>query len=194
MTWSLARGVAHDLGRRVGDELGLPVFLYGEGGLGRRPAFFRRGGPAELQRRIDAGELLPSFGPGRLDPRRGGVLIGARPLLIAFNIDLATGDLDDARAIATTVRESSGGLKGVQALGLHLPASGRIQVSINIVDVDATPLATVVDRVREAAADRGVAVGSSELVGLLPESAVAAPAELGLDALPNDRILEYHLS
>ena len=190
----VAETVAHELGRRVGDELGLPVFLYGVGGLGRRPAFFRRGGVAELQRRIDAGELRPSFGPARLDPRGGGVLIGARPVLIAFNIGLATGDLEDARAIAAAVRESSGGLKGVQALGLRLPASGRVQVSINVIDVTATPLAAVVDRVRAAAADRGVVVGPSELVGLLPESAVAAPATLGLDALPDDRILERRLS
>ena len=81
-------------GGASGDELGLPVFVYGSGevGAGRRPAFFRRGGPAELQRRLDAGELQPDFGPARLDPRAGGVLVGARPLLVAFNIELATGD------------------------------------------------------------------------------------------------------
>lgn len=189
----LAVKVALELGRRVGGELGLPVFLYGVSGGGRRPAFFRRGGPGELQRRIDVGEIRPSFGPARLDPRNGGVLIGARPLLIAFNIDLATGDLEDAQAIAATVRESSGGLKGVQALGLLLPASGRVQVSINVIDVDAAPLTAVVDRVRAAAAERGVAVGASELVGLLPEAAAAAPAALGLEALPDDRVLERRL-
>jgi glutamate formiminotransferase len=189
----VAQRVASDLGQRVGDDLGLPVFLYGVNGGGRRPAYFRRGGPAELQRRIDAGEVRPSFGPARLDPRGGGVLIGARPLLIAFNIDLATGDLDDAQAIAATVRESSGGLKGVQALGLLLPASGRVQVSINVIDVDAAPLTAVVDRVRAAAGERGVVIGPSELVGLLPEAAVAAPAALGLAALPDDRVLERRL-
>ncbi len=189
----LAEAVALELGRRVGGELGLPVFLYGVSGGGRRPAFFRRGGPGELQRRIDVGEIRPLFGPARLDPRNGGVLIGARPLLIAFNIDLATGDLEDARAIAATVRESSGGLKGVQALGLLLPASERVQVSINVIDVDAAPLTAVVDRVRAAAAERGVAVGPSELVGLLPEAAAAAPAALGLEALPDDRVLERRL-
>jgi glutamate formiminotransferase len=189
----LAQEVALALGRRVGTELGLPVFLYGESGGGKRPAFFRQGGPAELQRRIDAGDVKPSFGPSLLDPRAGGVLIGARPLLIAFNIDLATGTLDDANAIAAAVRESGGGMRGVQALGLLLPASGRVQVSLNVIDVAAAPLVDVVDRVRDLAASRGVEVGPSELVGLLPEAAVAPAAALGLAGLPDDRVLERRL-
>jgi len=189
-----ARGVALELGERVGGELELPVFLYGESGDGVRPAFFRRGGPAELQRRIDAGELRPAFGPSRLDPRAGAVLIGARPLLIAFNLELRTGSLEDAQAIAAAIRASSGGMPGVQALGLLLPASGRVQVSINVIDVEQAPLVDVVVRVREAAAERGVEVGPSELVGLLPESAVADPALLGLDTLPDDRVLERRIA
>ncbi len=147
----------------------------------------------ELQRRVDAGELRPAFGPSQLDPRAGAVLIGARPLLIAFNIVLQTGDLADAHAIAAAIRESSGGMTGVQALGLELPASGRIQVSVNVIDVEAAPLVAVVERVREVAAARGVDVGRSELVGLLPESAAAEPTLLGLDALPDDRVLERRL-
>lgn len=189
----LATEVALVLGRRVGDEIGLPVFLYGESGDGRRPAFFRRGGPAELQRRVDVGELQPEFGPSQLDPRAGAVLIGARPLLIAFNVELQSGDLSDAQAIAAAIRESSGGMRGVQALGLLLPGSGRVQVSVNVIDVEAAPLVAVVERVREVAAARAVDVGRSELVGLLPESAVADPASLGLDALPGDRVLERRL-
>lgn len=190
----IAIEAAHTLARRVGDEIGLPVFLYGASADGRRPAFFRRGGPVELQRRIDEGELRPSFGPTRLDARAGAVLIGARPLLIAFNIELATGDLVDARSIAAVVRESSGGMRGVQAIGLVLPTSGRVQVSINVIDVDAAPLAAVVERVRKVAAARGVEVGRSELVGLLPERAVADAALLGLDELPADRVLERRLT
>lgn len=191
---ALANEVALALGRRVGDEIGLPVFLYGASGEGRRPAFFRRGGPEELQRRVDAGELLPAFGPSQLDPRAGAVLIGARPLLIAFNVELQTGALADAQVIAAAIRASSGGMQGVQALGLQLPATGRVQVSVNVIDVEVAPLVTVVERVREAAAARGVEVGPSELVGLLPESAVAEPALLGLDALPDDRVLERRLA
>jgi glutamate formiminotransferase len=184
---------ARTLGERVGRELGLPVFLYGESANGVRPAFFRRGGPVELQRRIDAGELRPDFGPARLDPAAGGVLIGARPLLIAFNVELATGGLADARAIAAAVRASGGGLAGVQALGLLLPGTGRVQVSINVIDVEATPLVEVVARIRDVAAERGVEVGASELVGLLPESAVVDPALLGLAELSDDRVLERRL-
>lgn len=189
-----AHAVVLELGHRVGTDLGLPVFLYGESGDGRRPAFFRRGGPAELQRRVSAGELRPAFGPDRVDTRAGAVLIGARPPLIAFNIDLATGGIADARAIAASIRESSGGMSGVQALGLLLPRSGRVQVSVNVIDVEAAPLVAVVERVRQAAAEVGVVLGASELVGLLPESAVAEPASLGLEALPDDRILERALA
>jgi glutamate formiminotransferase len=185
---------ARALGARVGEELGLPVFLYGASANGLRPAFFRRGGPPELQRRIDAGELRPDFGPPRLDPGAGGVLIGARRLLIAFNVELATGGLEDAQAIAAAVRASSGGLPGVQALGLLLPGSGRVQVSVNVIDVEATPLVEVVRRIQQVAAERGVEVGPSELVGLMPESAAADPALLGLTDLPDDRVLERVMS
>ena len=84
-------------------------------------------------------------------------------------------------------------MRGVQALGLLLPASGRVQVSLNVIDVDAAPLVDVVERVRDLAARRGVEVGPSELVGLLPEAAVAPAAALGLAALPDDRVLERRL-
>jgi len=184
---------ARTLGERVGGELGLPVFLYGASANGLRPAFFRRGGPAELQRRIDAGELRPDFGPARLDPATGGLLIGARPLLIAFNVELAAGGLADAQAIAAAIRASSGGLPGVQALGLLLPGTGRVQVSVNVIDVEATALVDVVRFIKEVAAERDVEVGASELVGLLPESAVADPLLLGLAELPDDRVLERRL-
>ncbi len=190
-----AQAAALALGRRVGEELGLPVFLYAASGGGRRPAFFRRGGPDELQRRVDAGELEPDFGPTRLDPRAGAVLIGARRPLVAFNIELDTGDIEIARAIASSVRESSGGLAGVQALGLLLSRSGHAQVSMNLLDVDASALHEVVARVREEARLRGVEVAGGELVGLLPGSVVAAAAApaLALDRLAADRVLELRL-
>ncbi len=84
-------------------------------------------------------------------------------------------------------------MRGVQALGLFLPASGRVQVSVNVIDVEAAPLVAVVERIRAVAAERAVVVGRSELVGLLPESAFADPELLGLDALPDDRVLERRL-
>lgn len=188
-----AEAAALRLGRRIGDELGLPVFLYGTSGSGRRPAFFRHGGPGELQARIDAGELAPDFGPSRLDPGAGAVLVGARRPLVAFNVDLATDDVEVARAIARTVRESDGGFPGVQALGLRL--SGRTQVSMNLLDVERTALHEVVATVAAEASRSGTSVVRGELVGLLPASVAvaAAAAPLALEALDATRILELRL-
>ena len=119
-----ARAAALELARRIGSELGLPVFLYGELAPDRGPAFFRRGGPAELQRRIDDGEVVPDFGPPRLDPLAGGVIVGARRPLIAFNVNLVGTNVEAAREIARVVRERDGGFPGVRALGLLLPRAG----------------------------------------------------------------------
>lgn len=187
--------LAVSLGRRVGAELELPVFLYGEVGNGRRPAFFRRGGPDELQSRVDAGELTPDFGPARLDPRAGAVLVGARKPLVAFNVVLTSDDADVARAIAAAVRESGGGLPGVQALGLRLASSGRAQVSMNVIDLERAALHEVVERVASEAARCGVAIESAELVGLLPVAAVltAAAEPLRLPGLDWTRVLELNL-
>ncbi len=187
-----AEQAARRLARRIGADLGLPVFLYGTIAEGRRPAFFRQGGPEELQRRVENGELAPAAGPARLDLAAGAVLVGARPPLVAFNVDLATDDVDVARAVARAVRESSGGMTGVQALGLRLPRSGRVQVSMNVIDVERAPLQDVVARVREEAALRGVEMTRAELVGLLPAGVVAGAAAeaLLLPVLDGGRVLE----
>ena len=166
---------------RVGEELRLPVFLYGEVGAQRRPAYFRRGGLDELRRRVDAGELVPDEGPLQIDPRSGAVLVGARHMLVAYNLDLMTDDVRIAQAVAASVRESTGGMRGVQAIGLRLPASGRTQVSMNVIDVDAAPLHEVAQRVRREARSHGVSVGGGELVGLVPERVVAAAASAGAE-------------
>src|SRR5919201_639005 len=115
-----ACAAARALARRIGEELGLPVFLYGALAPGRGPAFFRSGGLGELRRRVELGELQPEFGPGELDERSGGVLVGARRPLIAFNVNLR-GSLETAREVAASVRERDGGFPGVRALGLDLP-------------------------------------------------------------------------
>jgi glutamate formiminotransferase len=186
-----ARAAALSLADRVG-ELGLPVFLYG---AERGPAFFRKGGPAELQRRLDAGELVPDRGPARLDPSAGAVLIGARRPLVAFNVDLRTDDLEVAREIAAVVRDAGGGFPGVRALGLALPSRGIVQVSMNVEDPERVPLHEVVARVREEARARGVEAGESELVGLLPAGVAAAAARdaLGLPGLDASLLLEPRL-
>lgn len=153
----------------VGEELEIPVFLYGE--LATRPeheerASLRRGGPAGLAERMATGELVPDYGPRRPHPTAGAVLVGARPPLVAFNLDLATDDVELARRIAATLRESGGGLPGVRAIGLFLAGRGCAQVSTNVHDHRAAPLREIVERVRTRAE-----IAETELVGLAPEAA-----------------------
>ena len=190
-----AGAAALRLGERVGAELELPVFLYADLAPGRGPAFFRRGGPDELQRRIDSGELAPDFGPARLHPSAGGVIVGARRPLIAFNVNLASADVEVAREIAAVVRERGGGFPGVRALGLDLPEAGLAQVSMNVEDWEAAALHEIVARVEEEAGARGVEVAGSELVGLMPAGAAvaAAGAILRIDGFDASRVLELRL-
>jgi glutamate formiminotransferase len=190
-----ARDCALRLADRIGNELGLAVFLYGDSAPERSPAFYRRGGPAELQRRIEAGELHPDFGPARLDERAGGVVVGARRPLIAFNVNLATTDVEVARAIAAVVREKGGGFPGVRALGLFLPKAGRAQVSMNVEDYEAAGLHEIVDRVEAEARARGVEVSGAELVGLMPAGAAAAAAGavLRIEGFNASHVLEVRL-
>jgi glutamate formiminotransferase len=189
-----AKETARELAARIGEELGLPVFLYGELAPGRGPAFFRRGGPAELQRRIDTGELAPEFGPARLDERAGGVIVGARRPLIAFNVNLR-GELEAAKAVAAVVRETGGGFPGVRALGLDLPRAGVVQVSMNVEDWEAAALHEIVARIEAEAAAHGAEVIGSELVGLMPAGAAAAAAGamLRIDGFDQSRVLELRL-
>jgi glutamate formiminotransferase len=190
-----ARKTATAVAERIAEELGLPVFLYGDLADGLGPAHFRRGGPDELQRRIDNGELRPDFGPRRLDPGAGGVLVGSRRPLIAFNVNLATRDVEVARAIAAQVREADGGFPGVRALGLALPGAGIVQVSMNVEDWEAAALHEIVARIEEEAARRGTAVANAELVGLMPAGAAAAAAgsALRIDGFDASRVLELRL-
>jgi glutamate formiminotransferase/glutamate formiminotransferase/formiminotetrahydrofolate cyclodeaminase len=191
-----AKATALAVAGRLGSELGLPVFLYGEVGEGRRPAFYRRGGVSELARRIADGELDPAVGPRVLDERAGAVLVGARRPLVAYNVELATDDPRVARDVAATVRESGGGLPGVQAIGFLLPRAGCVQVSMNVLDLERSPLHEVVARVTAEAAARGVGVRGGELVGLVPARVLEAAEEAGV-AVPGvdeTRVLERALS
>ena len=192
----LAREAAIALADRVGDELGLPVFFYGRlTEDGREPAFFRRGGPEELQQRIDAGELRPDRGPDRLHPTAGGVLVGVRRPLVAFNVNLRSDDVDVAREIARLVRERDGGFPGVRALGLDLPRAGFVQVSMNVTDWQAAALHEIVATIGSEAEARGVEVAGSELVGLMPAgpAVAAAGALLRIDGFDPLHVLELRL-
>jgi glutamate formiminotransferase / 5-formyltetrahydrofolate cyclo-ligase len=165
---------ARTAAREIGADIGVPVFLYGD--LARQPshrerAFFRAGGLVELTRRVNGGELRPDFGPKKVHDKAGATLVTARPPLAAFNLELADADILVARAVAARLRESGGGLTGVRAIGVEL-GGGHSQVSTNIHDPVAVPLATVVERVRELAAPHGARPAAGEIVGLIPEQAL----------------------
>ena len=190
-----ARACALELARRLGGELALPVFLYAESAPGRGPAFFRRGGLDELKRRLESGSVAPDFGPARLHERAGGVIVGARRPLIAFNVNLRGASVETAREIAALVRESGGGFPGVRALGLDLPRAGVVQVSMNVEDWEAAALHDIVARV-EAEARRARRGGErGELVGLMPAGAAvaAAGALLRIEGFDATRVLELRL-
>jgi glutamate formiminotransferase len=191
-----ARSAALALADRLAAELELPVFFYGRlTADGWEPAFFRRGGPEELQRRVDAGELQPDRGPPRLHATAGAVLLGVRRPLIAFNVNLQAADVEVAREIARLVRERDGGFPGVRALGLDLPSAGLVQVSMNVTDWEASALHEIVERIVAAAHERGAEVAGSELVGLMPAGAAvaAAGAVLRIEGFDPSRVLELRL-
>jgi glutamate formiminotransferase / 5-formyltetrahydrofolate cyclo-ligase len=156
------------LADRLGEELGLPVFLYGILADGRTRAELRRGGPTALRERIARGELRADFGPPQLHPTAGAVLVGARPPLVAFNVELAPpATVDDAKRIAALIREGgSEGLPGVRAIGLWLEHRGVAQVSTNLEDHRAVPLRSLVDGIAKHAQPL-----ECELVGLAPAAA-----------------------
>ncbi len=192
-----ARSEAVAVATQIGG-LGLPVFLYGE--LARDPgraerAYFRNGGLAELWLRMEAGELRPDFGPGLPHRRGGATLVTARPPLAAFNVEIDSGDVEVARAVAAGLREAGGGLPGVRAIGLLL-SSGLGQVSTNVHDPLSVPLAAVVERVRELAAPLGAQPLEAELVGLVPAAALAAyPADVPMRGFDPDRhVIERRLA
>ncbi len=171
---------------RIGAELELPVVLYGE--LASEPehrerAWLRRAGVLGLAERIEAGEVVPDYGPHRAHPAAGVVLATARPPLIAFNVDLVSDDVELARRIAADIRESGGGLAGVRAIGLYLAERGRAQVSTNVHDHLATPLREVVEAIRQRAD-----VAEAELVGLAPRAALEGfPADVTLRGFAAER-------
>jgi len=175
----------------IGDQLELPVFLYGDLADGRERADVRAGGLEGLKVRMLSGELAPDYGPAEPHPTAGALLVTARPPLVAFNVDLDSDDVELARSIAADLREAGGGPAGVRAIGLYLPARGRAQVSFNVHDPKAVPLADLVARVRERAP-----VAEAELVGLAPRAAFAGfPDDVPLRAFdPERHLLEEALA
>ena len=189
--------MAHSLGARVGEELNLPVFLYDHAALqekNKKLADIRRGGYERLKTTIKTGEApQPDFGPQKME-RAGGCVIGARNLLIAFNVYLTTGDVKIGKSIARTIRESSGGLPHIRALGLHV--KGKAQVSMNLTKYRVTSMQDVVDAIRLQAERYAVAIESSEIIGLIPRDALsdAQARQLQIANYGPERILDMYLA
>jgi glutamate formiminotransferase len=190
-----ATRLARTVGEAIG-ALGFPVYLYGAAASAphrKNLAEVRRGGYEGLAIRVEDPLWKPDYGPEEIPPRSGAVAVGARPFLVAFNAYLDTDDVELARAVASELRERGGGLPGVKALGLRV--GGRAQVSMNLTDLEATPIPIALEAVRRVAAERGARVESTELVGLVPLTAIleAARHYLALPNLGSEHVLEAAL-
>ena len=172
----LARG----FGARVAERFDIPVYLYADAATRAervRLADVRRGGYEGLRDEIGQQGRTPDFGPARTHPTFGALAVGARPFLIAYNINLASDDVELAKRIARRIRESGGGLPRVQGNGFWIDELGLAQVSMNVLDFTVTPLWRVWETVREVAAEDGVELAASELIGLAPTDALLDVAD-----------------
>lgn len=190
--------LARELGRAIADRFSLPVYLYEE--AARRPEraaleTIRRGGFERFADKIDRDGWEPDFGPRRVHPTAGVVVVGARHPLVAFNVDLSTADIAVARDIAGALRSRDGGLPFVKAIGLYLESRHRAQVSMNLVDYRRTPIHRAYERVRAEAERRGVQIAGTEVIGLVPRAAVLHPGghTLGWKGIAAEQILENRL-
>jgi len=191
--------IAHRAGERIWREAGVPVYFYEA--AARQPERMRledvrRGEFEGLRQQVVLDETKqPDLGGPTLHPTAGAVIVGARKFLIAFNINLQTANLGIARDIAKAIRTSSGGFPSVKALGFALPSRKQVQVSMNLTDFDQTPLHVVYQAVVSLAAERGVEVAESELIGLIPRRALeqAAAGLLRLGAFDAQRVIEARL-
>lgn len=190
-----ATRLARSAGEAIG-SLGLPVYLYGAAATAphrENLADVRRGEYEGLAARLEDPRWKPDYGPEVSPARSGAVAVGARPFLIAFNAYLDTDDVELARAVADEVRERGGGLPGLKALGLRV--AGKAQVSMNLTDLQRTPIPVALEAVRRSAEKRGARVASTELVGLVPLSAILETARhyLALPELGSGHVLETAL-
>jgi glutamate formiminotransferase len=199
LTMDDAVAVARRVGERLGREHGVPVYFYGAAASRperRAVRDIRRGEYEGLAARLADPAWCPDCGPTEFHPRGGAMAVGARDVLVAYNVWLDSTDLGAAKAIANAVRESSGGLACVQALGLPLERRGLVQVSTNLLDYRRAGIARVYDAVSAEAARRGIAVKRAELVGLAPRAAFEsrAPESVGLTGLPDTKYLDIYIA
>lgn len=190
-TMADAVALARETAEAIWERLRVPSFLYGQAAatpLRRNLAVVRQGQFEGLDARFELPEWRPDFGDVPKHPSAGAVAVGARQILIAFNVELATGDLRIAKQIARTLRERDGGMRTLKALGLRL-GENLVQVSLNVTDYRATPLYRIVEVIRELASRAGVAVLRSELIGCLPYAAVEESARYYLGTGPLEKRL-----
>jgi glutamate formiminotransferase len=186
--------IARAFGKRIADRFDLPVYLYARAATRAervKLSDVRRGQYEGLKAEIAGGARLPDFGPARMHPSAGAVAVGARPFLIAWNINLSSSDKDLAIRIARRIRESGGGLPKVQANGFMIEELNRAQVSMNLLDFSVSPMWLVWDTVREVASEEGIGLAESELIGLAPLAAfldVADHADAPTDATIDQRL------
>jgi glutamate formiminotransferase / formiminotetrahydrofolate cyclodeaminase len=191
--------LAKRLGQWVGTELEIPVFLYEQAALHPDHApleSVRRGGLQGLAFRMASDpDWTPDFGPLRLHETAGALVIGARPPLIAFNVNLRSTNLSLARSIAKDIRQSNGGLPHLKAIGVELASRKMVQVAMNLTDHSITPLHVAFEAVRTRAAGQGVSVAGSQVIGLVPQAALvqAAGHSLALEQFDPTQILEMRL-
>jgi glutamate formiminotransferase len=199
-TLALCVEIAHQAGLRIWNELRIPVYFYEAAAL--RPDRVKledvRRGEFEALRKAghESEEKRPDLGGPALHLTAGAVIVGARKLLIAFNVNLKTADLSVAKSIARRIRSSSGGFPAVKALGLPLASRGVVQVSMNLTDFEQTPPRVVYAEIAHLAAEAGVEIQESELIGLIPRQALdnTSPEELKLRDFDPQRILENRIA
>ncbi len=191
--------LSHRVGRAIADSFGIPVYLYEQSAARaerRRLEQIRRGNFEGLARKMTEPDWAPDYGPSAPHPTAGATVVGARMPLVAFNVNLDSTDVAVAKAIAATVRESSGGLPCVKALGLPLHHRNIAQVSMNLTDLSRTTVQTAFDAVEREANARGVRVLESELIGLIPAAALedTSAERLKLAGFTRSQVLEERIA
>jgi glutamate formiminotransferase len=198
MTMDDAVALAQQVGKRIADQLLVPVYLYANAAATparKRLPDVRQGQYEGLKEAIVQPERRPDFGEPRLHPTAGATAVGARPPLIAFNVNLGTNNLQIAKTIGKAMRESSGGLMNVQAMGVDLAEQGIVQVSMNLLDYTRTPIHRAYEMVRSEASRYGVPVVGCEIIGLVPLDALLGAADfyLRLTGFTRSQVLEARL-
>lgn len=198
VTMEQAVQLANRVGKRIGEELGIPVYLYENAAKTperRNLADVRRGQYEGLQAKLARSDGQPDYGPAVFNAKSGATAVGARMPLVAFNVNLGTDNLEIANKIARNVRHASGGLKAVKAMGVNLEARGIVQVSMNMVNYKETPLYRVFELIRAEARRYGVSIIGSEIIGLVPLEAMVQSIDyyLGLEGFQMNQVLETRL-